>query len=129
MKSKYILGYIYILVVLSISINLFYTFELFEEFFKNNIELNYKETIISALALEISWIVLFIWFILKPYKRKDILILTTIPMIIANLLHNYTLAPMEFLFNILFLGVFISLYFIGYYLLKKYEMKVEVNLC
>lgn len=124
MKSKYILGYIYILVVLSISINLFYTFELFGEFFKDNIELNYKETIISALALEISWIVLFIWFILKPYKRKDILILTTIPMIIANLLHNYTVAPMEFLFNILFLGVFISLYFIGYYLLKRYEMKL-----
>ena len=112
------------LVILSISINLFYTFELLSEFMKVETQGNYKDTIISALALEISWVVLFIWFAIKPYERKDILILTTIPMIIANLLNNYILEPMDFLLNILFLGIFISLYFIGYYLLKRYEMKL-----
>lgn len=129
MQNKYILAYIYMLVILSISINLFYTFELLSEFMKVKTQGNYKDTLISALTLEISWVVLFIWFAMKPYERKDILILTAIPMIIANILHNYTLEFVDFILNIVFLGLFISLYFIGYYLLKKYETKVQINLC
>lgn len=119
MKSRYILGYTYFLVLLTVSINLFYTYELFGEFFQSGIDQNYKETIISALALELSWVVLFIWFALEPYKRKDILILATIPMVIGNLLHNYTLPPKEFLFNLFFLALFVSFYFAGYFLLKN----------
>lgn len=129
MKNKYFLGYIYVLVFLNIAINLFYTIELFGEFLQNGIDQKYKETLISALALEISWIVIFIWFALEKFQRKDILIITTIPMIIANLLNNYTLELMEFFINLLFLTIFISLYLIGYLLLKKYETKVQINLC
>jgi len=129
MKNKYIQSYIYFLAILSISINLFYIFELFSDFFMYEIKNNYKEVIISALALEISWVVIFIWFLFDPFKRKDILLLTTIPMVLANILNNYTLETIPLLLNILFLTLFISLYFIGYYLLRKHEAKVETKLC
>ncbi len=129
MNNKYLLGYIYFLAFITIAINGFYTFELFIEFLKSDIQQNYKQIIISAIALEISWVVLFVWFVLEPIKRKDILLLTTIPMIIANFLNNYTLDTMQFLSNLLFLVLFISLYFIGYYLLKKCEKKAQTDLC
>jgi len=124
MKSKYILAYIYFLLILTISINFFYTFELVDAFFKVDAHPDTQEYLISAIALEISWILLFIWFVLEPCERKDILLLTTIPIIIANILHNYTLEFVDFILNIVYLGFFISLYFIGYYLLKRYEIKV-----
>jgi hypothetical protein len=129
MKNKYLFGYIYFLALLTIAINIFYTYELFGEFIKNDIQNNYKEILISAIALEISWIVLFIWFVFEPIQRKEILLLTTIPMIIANILNNYTLELIQFLTNLLFLGLFISLYFIGYYLLNNLSKKVSINLC
>lgn len=129
MKSKYIMAYIYFLLILTISINFFYTFELIDAFFKVDVNPDTQEYLISAIALEVSWILLFIWFILEPCERKDILLLTIIPMIIANILHNYTLEFVDFILNIVFLGFFISLYFIGYYLLKRYETKAQTNLC
>ena len=95
----------------------------FGEFFKSDILQSYKEILISAIALEISWIVLLVWFMFEPVKRKDILLLTAIPMIIANLLHNYTLETAQFLGNLLFLVLFIGLYLIGYYLLHNHEKK------
>lgn len=129
MKNKYLFGYIYFLALLTIAINIFYTYELFSEFLKIDIENNSQKILISAIALEISWIVLFVWFIFEPIKRKELLLLTTIPMIVANILNNYTLELMQFLTNLLFLGLFISLYFIGYYLLQEYEKRVILNIC
>jgi len=127
MRNKYLLTYVYILAFITIAINSFYTYELFGEFLKSDIKDNYKQIFIAAIALELSWIALMIWFLAEPIKRKDILLLTTIPMIIANFLNNYSLGVTQFLSNLLFLIIFISLYFIGYYLLKKLSVDVHSN--
>jgi hypothetical protein len=122
MHNKYLRIYIYTLALITISINGFYTYELFGEFLKSDITDNYKLILISAIALETSWIVLFVWFLFEPIKRKEILLITTIPMLIANILNNYSLEIVQFLLNLSFLVLFLSIYFIGYYLLKKYEI-------
>jgi len=123
MKNKYLLGYIYSLTFLTIAINVFYAYELFSEFIKIDIQNQYKEMYISAIALELSWVVILTWFLAEPFKRKEIVLITTVPMIIANILHNYTLGMVEFVINLLFLILFVSLYFVGYYLLNHFSKR------
>lgn len=123
MKNKYLLGYIYSLTFFTIAINVFYTYELFSEFIKIDIQNQYKEMFISAIALELSWIILLIWFLAEPFKRKEIFLIIAVTMIIANILHNYTLGMMEFVTNLFLLILFVSLYFIGYYLLNYFSKR------
>lgn len=122
MKSEYVIKYIYFLIILTISINIYYTIDLINSFFQKSLSLDNKDYIISAIALEVSWILLMVWFMLNPIQRKDILILTIVPMIIANILNNYNLELFDFLLNLSLLSLFISLYLLGYYLLREIKI-------
>jgi len=116
-SEKKISYYINFLVFLTISINSFYAYSFIDKFFYTTNDKNF-EILISAISLEIAWISIFVWFSFRPKERKDILILTIIPMIISNTLTNLTLAQMQIYTNILFLFLFSSLYLIGYFLLR-----------
>ncbi|WP_404317259.1 hypothetical protein [Malaciobacter canalis] len=116
-SEKKIFYYINFLVFLTIGINSFYAYSFIDKFFYTTNDKNF-EILISAISLEIAWISIFVWFSFRPKERKDILILTIIPMIISNTLTNLTLAQMQIYTNILFLFLFSSLYLIGYFLLR-----------
>lgn len=116
-SEKKISYYINFLVFLTIGINSFYAYSFIDKFFYTTNDKNF-EILISAISLEIAWISIFVWFSFRPKERKDILILTIIPMIISNTLTNLTLAQIQIYTNILFLFLFSSLYLIGYFLLR-----------
>jgi len=82
-----------------------------------------KEIYISAFAMQVSWAILFFWYLFSPYKRRIVLLISLVPMIIANTLFSLTLRIEQMLSNTLVLMVFIAVHISGYLLAQKYINK------
>lgn len=105
--------HVYLCAVLGILINLIYAGLFFMEIITGDFSIIENQVFISALSLEISWVFLFIWFILRPCKRRDILIISLIPMITANFL-NTIFSDSSFWLNTFILCVCCIVFITGY---------------
>jgi len=121
--------YFIIFVALSgVVINLVYGIELLHEFYSSS-EDTIKEILISAIVLEFAWGLLLIWMILNPFKRKDIMLLSIVPILMGNILHNINLVLFQqgnimdgivnFLFGFLYAVLYLFAYKVGKVDLEK----------
>jgi len=69
-------------------INTVYSFDLLRTFFGPHYNNAIKEIMISAAVLEIGWITLLIWVVIKPFERRHILLFTIMPILLGNILHS-----------------------------------------
>jgi hypothetical protein len=69
-------------------INSFYTIDIVETFYSSQYDNVITEIMISAAVLEIGWIILLVWVILKPFERRHILLITIVPILLGNILHG-----------------------------------------
>lgn len=115
---------IIILVALSgFILNLVYGVELLIEFFNPLHSTQIKEFLISGIVLEFAWSLLFIWVIYKPIERRAILLISIIPILSGNILHNINLIFLEesiivslvsnFIFGLLYSGLYFFAYVVG----------------
>ena len=81
-------AYIVCIVLCGVTINIVYGVELLKALFDPQFNNTVREILISAIALEFGWAALLLWVIGKPCERRYIVLFTTIPMIIGNLLHS-----------------------------------------
>lgn len=68
--------------------NAVYSVDLFRAFFDPYYNNAIREIIISAVVLEIGWIALLVWVIIKPFERRHILLITIVPILLGNILHS-----------------------------------------
>lgn len=89
MKSIRIRKSVIIAVALSGAvINTIYSFDLLGAFFDPRYNNAIKEIMISAVVLEIGWITLLVWVIIKPFERRHILLFTIVPILLGNFFHG-----------------------------------------
>ena len=80
-----------VIIVVALSgalINTVYSFDLLSAFFNPHYNNAIKEIMISAVVLEIGWIALLVWVIIKPFERRHILLFTIVPIMLGNILHG-----------------------------------------
>jgi hypothetical protein len=69
-------------------INSFYAIDIVGSIFSSQYDNAITEIMISAAVLEIGWITLLVWVILKPFERRHILLITIVPILLGNILHG-----------------------------------------
>ena len=69
-------------------INAVYSVDLLRAFFDPHHNNAIREIMISAVVLEIGWITLLVWMIIKPFQRRHILLFTIVPILLGNILHG-----------------------------------------
>ena len=116
--------YFIIFVALSgIILNSLYGIELLTAFFDPIQSSEIRKVLVSAIVLEFGWIALLIWMAFDPFKRRDILLLSIIPILFGNILHNIDLILLErsnmievvinLAFGIFYSGVYLFAYILG----------------
>ena len=80
-------GIIITVTLIGVVINCVYGIGLLKELFVQQHN-EIREVLISAIALEFGWAAMLIWVIFKPFKRRHILLFTSIPMMLGNILHS-----------------------------------------
>jgi hypothetical protein len=89
MKNPKIRKSIIIAVALSGAvINAVYCIDLLRAFFDPHLNNAIREIVISAVVLEIGWIALLCWVIVKPFQGRHILLFTIVPVLLGNILHS-----------------------------------------
>jgi hypothetical protein len=78
---------------------------------------------ISAAVLEIGWIALLVWVVIKPFERRQILLFTIIPILLGNILHgvnqfgthNETTSAilLNTAFGLLYSGLYVVAFIVG----------------
>jgi hypothetical protein len=69
-------------------LNAVYSIDLLSAFFDPQHNNAIREIMISAIVLEIGWITLLVWVIIKPFERRHILLFTIVPILLGNILHG-----------------------------------------
>jgi hypothetical protein len=69
-------------------INTVYSFNILKAFFDPLYDNAVREIMISAVVLEIGWISLLCWVIVKPFQGRHILLFTIVPVLLGNILHS-----------------------------------------
>ena len=115
-------GIILTVTFIGVVINCVYGIELLKEFFaQQNNEI--REVLISAIALEFGWATMLIWVVFKPFERRHILLITSIPMLLGNILHSINQAiyfnadagaiAVNIIAGLVIAQLFVFAYFIG----------------
>jgi hypothetical protein len=104
-------------------LNVFYCIGFFQAFFDPQYNFAIREFLVSAIVLEVGWMALLLWTILKPFERRHILLFTIIPIFFGNLLtgiNQWMDAPGQFgffvsntVFGLLYSALFLFAYILG----------------
>jgi predicted MFS family arabinose efflux permease len=125
MNKNLIKKIIIIVVALSgVIINTLYGIGLLKDLFPAHYNNEINGFLISGIALNFGWAALLGWMIFKPFERRHILLLTIIPMLLANILqsaNNYINLHTSVVIIALNIGVgfLYSALWIGAYFLAK----------
>jgi|GEM_PF-5382486 hypothetical protein len=120
--TKFKKCHVYFTGICGLLINLVYALIFFVEIISGGFALPEKQVLISALSLEISWVFIFIWFIKNPGKRRGILLISLIPMIIANILNTMLSESLPALLNIFVLLIFCLVFTAGYFFADEFKV-------
>ena len=83
-----------------------------------------RDVAISAIALEFSWAVLLGWAALRPIERRDVILVTVLPILLGNVLHTafqlagHEASPVAAAINIAVGLVYAGLYVAAYLMAK-----------
>jgi hypothetical protein len=124
MKRKVIWWFVYFVAITGVAINLGYSIEHLMVFFEPEQPQNLREAIAAAAALELGWVVLLVWFMFYPQKRRAVLLLALVPMLGANVLYGFILEAgvgANPLFGLFYAGLYVAAY---YLLAPKQETSV-----
>lgn len=104
-------------------INTVYSFDLLRAFFDPRYNNAIREIMISAAVLEIGWIALLVWVVIKPFERRQILLFTIIPILLGNILHgvnqfgthsgNASAIALNTVFGLLYSGLYVVAFIVG----------------
>jgi hypothetical protein len=104
-------------------INAVYSVDLLRAFFDPHYNNAIKEIMISAAVLEIGWITLLVWVVIKPFERRHILLFTIVPILLGNILHgvnqfgthsgNASAIALNTVFGLLYSGLYVGAFLLG----------------
>ena len=104
-------------------INTVYSFDLLRAFFDPRYNNAIREIMISAAVLEIGWIALLVWVVIKPFERRQILLFTIVPILLGNILHgvnqfgthsgNTSAILLNTAFGLLYSGLYVVAFIVG----------------
>jgi hypothetical protein len=104
-------------------INTVYSFGILRAFFDPRYNNAIREIMISAAVLEIGWIALLVWVVIKPFERRQILLFTIIPILLGNILHsvnqfetlseNTSAILLNTAFGLLYSGLYVVAFIVG----------------
>lgn len=106
-----------------IIVNVVYGAGLLNTFFTPNLANTTREILISAIALEFGWAALLGWVFFNPCTRCHILLFTSIPILLSNILHSTNqfinfhksigMVALNISGGIVYSALFITAYFLG----------------
>ena len=104
-------------------INTVYSFDLLRAFFDPHYNNAIREIMISAAVLEIGWITLLVWVVIKPFERHHILLFTIVPILLGNILYgvnqfgthsgNANAIALNTVFGLLYSGLYVVAFLVG----------------
>lgn len=98
---------LYFLVFLDMMISVLFEFSISTSYVSTDIAYKYQTG--TGAALMLGWVILLIWADRKPIARKDILIITILPVILGIMIINI-LYTFLWIFSVLTLIIFIIAY-------------------
>jgi ABC-type enterochelin transport system permease subunit len=124
MKNIRIRKSIIIAVALSGAVlNAVYSIDLLRAFFDPHLNNAIREILISAVVLEIGWVTLLVWVVIKPLERRHILLVTIVPILLGNILHsvnqfgtyngNASAILLNTSFGLLYSGLYVVAFIVG----------------
>jgi len=104
-------------------INAVYSVDLLRAFFNPHYSNAIREIMISAVVLEIGWITLLVWVVIKPFERRHILLFAIVPILLGNILHglnqfgihcgNANAILLNSAFGFLYSGLYVVAFIVG----------------